>query len=103
MALRGADGDEDDFGVGDPRGQVGGEFEAAVSAIAGDEFGQAGLVDGDFATLEHVDFFGDLVDADDVIAAFCETGARDQAHVTGTHNGELHTSDSLSEEGVRLS
>ena len=53
--LRRADGDEDELRRGDARGQVGGEVQPALAAVALHQFQQARLVDRQLAALEHVD------------------------------------------------
>ena len=57
-----------------------------------DHFGQARLVDRNFALVEEVDLLLDDVDASDLVAAVGETGAGDKADVTGADDCDLHGS-----------
>ncbi len=67
-----------------------GEAQALGGDVAVDEFFEAGLVDRDFAGVEHVHFALVVIHADDVVADFGETSARDEADVAGTDDAEIH-------------
>jgi hypothetical protein len=50
------------------------------------DFLEAGFVDRNFASLERFDFPRVVIDADDIVTDIGETGARDEANITGTNN-----------------
>ena len=82
-----AHADEDEVGVGQRRGVVGGEVQASGFDVAHDDLGQPRFVDGDFAAVEHGDFFGVDVNAGDAVAEIGETRAGGQADIAGAGNG----------------
>ncbi len=67
-----------------------GEAQALGGDVAVDELLEAGLVNRDFAALQHVHLALVVIDADDVVADFREAGARDETDVAGTDDAEIH-------------
>jgi len=67
-----------------------GETQAARRAVAAHDLLEPGLVDGDAPGFEDVDLAPVQIEAEDVVADVGEAGARDQAHVAGTDDGDLH-------------
>src|SRR5262249_49609272 len=68
--------------------QVRGEREATFLRVAADQLLEAGLVDRDLPLTERLDLGGHVVDADDVVAALREAGARDEADVSGPDDAD---------------
>ena len=95
---RRADGDELQRAVRDRGVDVGGEPESSGLHIAPDQRREAGLVDRHAAAVQGRDLGGVDVEAQHVIADFRETGAGDEADVTGADDRDLHagvSSDAL--------
>src|SRR5690606_2357211 len=92
VALAGgsADGDEDDIGLGNRTGQVGGEAQPAGRRIPGDDLVEAGLVDRHLAAVEILDLLLDLVDAGDRVAELGKTCPGDEADISGSDNCYAH-------------
>jgi hypothetical protein len=86
----GADGDQDGGGFAGGPGGVGVEEEAFFGDLFFDEFGEAGLVDGDDAFAEGLDAGGVDVDGGDFVAESGEAGSGDEADVTATDDGDVH-------------
>ena len=72
---RRADRDEHGIGLGDGRGQIGGELQTAGLHIGGDERIEARLENGNFAAAQAGDLALVLVHAGDVVAEIREAGA----------------------------
>ena len=87
---RGADGDAVGVGVRGSVGEVGGEVQASGSGVSGDDFIQAGFVDGQLALFETVDFLRADVHAGDVVADFGEAAAGNKANVSGSDDDYVH-------------
>lgn len=87
---RRADRDEDDFGMRDGAVIVGGEQNPSSRRIAGNQLVQTRLMDGNLARVEHVDFPGVDVKAQDRVADIGKTGAGNQANVASADNGNFH-------------
>jgi hypothetical protein len=51
--------------------------------VVGDEIGETGLEDGDFAALERRDPRSILIDAGDVVTEIGETGSRNEGDIAG--------------------
>ena len=71
-------------------GQVGGEGQAALAHVLGDELGQARLEDRDLAPVERLDLGRVLVDAAHVVAEIRKAGAGDQAHIARSDHRDTH-------------
>ena len=82
--------DKDHIAVIDSLLRVGGEGKAPGRDILGDEVGEAGLVDGDFAPQQRLDFLRVVVDAHHFVPHFREAGTRRQADISGTDNRQFH-------------
>ena len=87
---RGADGDEDDLALADGGSDIGGEGEPALGLVADDDVVEAGLVDGELIALEHLDFAGIDIGADDRVADIGKAGASNQTHISRTDHTNLH-------------
>lgn len=74
--------DKNDVGILDAFLGGSGEREAAGFDIAFDQFFEAGFVDGDAASAEHVDFGFVAIDTDHIVSNFSKASARDEAHIT---------------------
>ena len=81
---------------------VGGEAQPAGRDVAPDHFRQPGLVDRHAAAVEQVDLGGVDIEAEHVVADLGQAGAADQAHITGTDDGDVHA-PTLSEALIRAS
>ena len=79
-------GDKDDLRRGDGVGDGGGEGKASGGDVLLHELLKAGLVNGNVTGAELLDFLDVVIHADDVMAHFGETSARDQPNVTRTNN-----------------
>lgn len=66
----GSDADEVEVGELGGLGDAGGEAQAPARGVAGEEFGETGLVDGAFTGVEPVDLGLVDVHADDLVAEF---------------------------------
>ena len=55
-----------------------------------DLLAQAGFVNREPASLESFDLVDDLVDANDVVAAFRQAGALNQPHITRSDDCDFH-------------
>ena len=90
-AARGrADRDEHRIGAGHRLRQVGGEGQALLAHVLGDERVEAGLVDRDAAVLESSDLLGCSVDARDGVAEIRKASPRDQADVACPYHCNPH-------------
>jgi hypothetical protein len=78
--------------VGDRAGDVGGEGEAPVVQVPLHQRLEARLVDRDLARLEACDLAFVDVAADDLVAGFGQTGSDDEADVSGSNDGDDHSS-----------
>ena len=87
---RGTNGDEDDLALADGGSDIGGEGEATVGLVADDNLVETRLIDGELVALEHLDFAGVDVGADDRVANVGETGAGNQTHISRTDHTNLH-------------
>ena len=90
IPLRRSHGDEHQLGVGDSLGEVGGEIEAAVVMVAVNQLGKPRLVDRQDPFFQILDLGYDFVDANNVVSTFGETRSSDQAHISGSDDGNLH-------------
>ena len=90
VALRRADGDEDDLGLGDPVGQVRREPQPAVAQVAMHELAQPGLIDRNSSLRQPFDLTLDLVDAYDVVSALCQAGSLHQSNISRSDDCDLH-------------
>ena len=90
LALRRADGDEDDLGGADGLGQVGRERQPLLARVAPDQLLEPRLVDRHPPAAKHPDLRLVLVDADDVVAVLGEAGAHDQPDVAGSDDRNFH-------------
>jgi hypothetical protein len=82
--------DEDDLGARAAFGVVRREADPPALACALKQFEDLRLVDGDLAGIQGLDLRGVGVDARDVMARVGETRRRNEAHVAGPHDTELH-------------
>ena len=73
-----------------PFGQVGGEGQPLLGAVAAHQLLEPGLVDRDPAALQRADLGRVLVDADDVVPVFGEAGARHQPDVPRSDDRDFH-------------
>ena len=89
-ARRRADGDEHGVGAVHRGGEIGGEGQAALLDVVGDQLVEARLVDRDLAALQALDLAGVLVDADHVVAEIGKAGAGDQADIARADHRNLH-------------
>ena len=90
LALRRADGDEDDLRGFDGAGQLGRERQPAFGRVALDELGQPGLVDGHAGPPQHPDFALVLVDADHVVARLGQAGSHHQPDISRSNDRYFH-------------
>lgn len=81
-------GDEDHFRSLDRPGGVAREGEPLGRHIPGDHVGESRLEDGDLTGFEGFDFLFVDVDAGDGVAEVGQAGARDEAHVAGSDDGD---------------
>jgi len=81
VALRRADGNEDDVRRLDRCRQVRGEGEAILVLVAEHDFFEARLVNRHLAGLERRDFRGVLVDARDGVPIFGQARSQNEAHI----------------------
>ena len=86
-------GDELHPAMRDGAVHVAGELQPAAVCVAQHDVEQPGFVDGELAAVEHGDTVGIVVQTDDVVTHLCQTCARDQAHVSGSDNGDFHVGD----------
>ena len=87
--------DEDRIGAAYGFGEFGGEGQALLAHVVGDDFAKARLEDRDFAPLQGRDLARVLVDACDHMAEVGETGAGHQTHIARSDHGDMHTACSL--------
>ena len=87
---RSTDGDEDRIGFRNRRRKIGGERQALLADVAGNERRQARLENRYFAPLERGNTVGTLVDADNRVAKIRETGARNQPDIAGPNHRNTH-------------
>ena len=87
---RRADRDEHRIGLGDRRGQVGGEIEPLGLDVGGDQRIEPGLEDRDLAATQRCDLVGILVDAGDLVAEIRKAGAGNQPHIARANHGNSH-------------
>ena len=66
------------------------EFQTAGLRIALHKSVEAGLMNGNLATVEPLDLACVHIDADDVIARVRETGSSDEAYITRAENRNAH-------------
>ena len=71
--------------------RVGGELQAALRHIAGDEFIEPWLVDGHPTRVQQRNLARVHVYADDMVAHFRQAGARNQPYITRAEDGEFHS------------
>lgn len=83
------DADKNDVGIFDAFLGGSGERESAGFDIAFDQFFEAGLVDGDSAGTEHVDFGFVAINTDDTVTDFCEASAGYQSHITRSDDADF--------------
>ena len=81
-------GDEDHFRSFDRPEGVAREGEPLGRHVPGDHVGEARLEDGDLAGFEGFDFLFVDVDAGDGVAEVGEAGARDEAYIAGSNDGD---------------
>src|SRR5262249_41514185 len=82
--------DEDHVGVTDTHGQVAGEAEAAIPGVTENHLLEPGLVDGHAPRLEGGDLVLVLVHADDVVAEIGKHRPRDEPHISGADDANVH-------------
>ena len=70
--------------------QIGGEAQAALPHVGGDQLGKAGLVDRHLAALQRRDLARVLVDADDVMTEIGKAGPRNEADIAGADHRDAH-------------
>jgi hypothetical protein len=75
--------------------RAGGEAKAFGGDVFLDQSFEAGLVDGDLAGEECLDFTRVIVHADDVMSDFGEAGACGESDVTGTDDGKFHEAEKM--------
>ena len=85
-----ADRDEHRLRLGNGGGKVGGEEQAAVADVAGDQLLQPRLEDRHDALLQPRDLGRVLVDAGDDMAEVRKAGTRDQADIACPDHGNPH-------------
>jgi hypothetical protein len=78
------DGDENYVSVLDPAPPVGREVDAPVLPVPFDQLSQAGLIDRNPSPEKPVYLGLVYIDADDVVAAVRQTGARDETDVAAS-------------------
>jgi hypothetical protein len=82
--------DENGAGALDAARQVGLERQAPGLHIGGDHFVQARLEDRDAALAQGFDLGGILVDADDLVTEFGQTGTRNEPHIARADHRNAH-------------
>ena len=90
LALRRANGDEDDLGRAYGAGQLGREAEALFVSVPADDLFETWLVDRHLASGERPNLRLVLVDADNGVAVFGEAGAHDEPDVPAADDGDFH-------------
>ena len=93
---RGANRDEDGFGILYPRGEVAGEGQTARGDIFPHQLFQAWLEDRHTAVFQLSQLAGVGFDHSDLGAEFRETGARDEADIASTDQRDAHGRNSFS-------
>ena len=90
---RGGQRQEDDVRAVHRPFQFRGELQASRSDVPVEQRVEVGLVNGDFAALHrgHLGFID--VDANDVVAGFCEARPCDEANVSGSDDCNVHVED----------
>ena len=81
---------ENDLRVGYGRGEIGGEFEAAIFGIALEEEFEAGFKNRYFAVAHALYFGGVYVHTNNVVARFGKTSPGYQTYVSRTYNCYIH-------------
>ena len=92
---RRADRDEDRIGLGDRRGEIGGEIEPPGLHVGGHQRIEPGLENRDFAAAQARDLVGVLVHAGDLVAEIREAGAGNQPHIARADHGNTHETTCL--------
>ena len=87
---RRADRDEHRIGLGDRRGQIGGEIQPPGLHIGGHQRIEARLENRDFAPAQGCDLVAVLVHAGDLVAEIREAGAGHQPHIARANHGNPH-------------
>ena len=93
FAGRGGQCQEYDGGIFDARSQVGGEIQTPFFQVAQEYFFEARLIDGDLSVRQFLHLAMVDIYAGDIISRLGETGAGDQADVTGSYDCDLHDCD----------
>src|SRR5215212_11043847 len=87
---RGADRDEDRFGLRDRPGKFGAEREPPCPDVRSHQRIEPGLEDRYFTAAQGGDLVTVLVDAGDLMAEIGKTGAGNQAHIARADHGDTH-------------
>ena len=93
--LRGTNRDEHDRGAAHRLRKISGERESLFRSIAADHLLEAGLVDGHDAAAKLPDLGFILIDADDVVPGFRETGSKHQADIACADDRNFHPGQSI--------